>query len=48
MPRLMLADERWSKLRKILREVGVYDKPALRRMVEGMLYRLRARLRSSE
>jgi len=24
-----------------LREVGVYDKPALRRMVEGMLYRLR-------
>ena len=41
MPRLMLVDEYWSKLRKILREVGVYDKPALRRMVEGMLYRLR-------
>ena len=41
MPRLMLADEHWSKLRKILREVGVCDKPALRRMVEGMLYRLR-------
>jgi len=37
----MLADEHWSKLRKILREVGVCDKPALRRMVEGMLYRLR-------
>ncbi len=41
MPRLMLMDEHWSKLRKILLEEGVYDKPMLRRMVEGMLYRLR-------
>jgi transposase len=41
MPRLMLIDEHWSKLRKILRAEGVYDKPTLRLMVEGMLYRLR-------
>jgi transposase len=41
MPRLMLTDEHWSKLRKILRAEGIYDKPTLRLMVEGMLYRLR-------
>lgn len=41
MPRLMLTNEHWSKLRKVLREEGVYDKPALRPMVQGMLYRLR-------
>lgn len=42
MPRLMLNDERWSKLRTIMREHGIYDKPNLRMMVEGMLYRMRA------
>jgi len=41
MARLMLSDERWSKLRKIMRQHGIYDKPNLRRMVEGMLYRIR-------
>lgn len=41
MARLMLSDERWSKLRKIMREHGVYDKLNLRMMVEGMLYRMR-------
>lgn len=41
MPRLMLIDEHWSKLRKILRAECIYDKPTLRLMVEGMLYRLR-------
>ena len=41
MPRLMLSDEFWSKLRKIMLECGIYDKPNLRLMVEGILYRMR-------
>ena len=41
MARIMLSDEHWSKLRKIMREHGVYDKTNLRMMVEGMLYRMR-------
>ena len=41
MPRLMLNDEHWSKLRIIMREHGIYDKPMLRLTVEGILYRLR-------
>jgi transposase len=41
MARLMLSDEFWVKLRTIMLQHGVYDKPDLRRMVEGMLYRMR-------
>ena len=41
MPRFMLNDELWSKLRNIMREHGIYDKPKLRLTVEGILYRLR-------
>lgn len=41
MTRLMLTDERWSKLKMIMRQHGIYDKPNLRLMVEGMLYRMR-------
>lgn len=41
MPRLMLSDEHWSKLWPIMKEVGVYHKPKLRRTVEGILYKLR-------
>ena len=41
MARLMLSEELWSKLRKIMRQHGIYDKPNLRQMVEGMLYRMR-------
>ena len=41
MTRLMLTDEFWSKLRTIMRQHGIYDKPNLREMVEGMLYRMR-------
>jgi transposase len=41
MPRLMLSDELWSKLRKILCQHGIYDKSDLRMTVEGMLYRMR-------
>jgi len=41
MPRLMLDDELWSKLRKIMLQNGIYDKPNLRIMVEGILYRIR-------
>ncbi len=42
MPRLMLSDELWSKLKLILLQCAIYDKRNLRLMVEGMLYRLRA------
>lgn len=41
MARRMLTDELWSKLRGILRQHRIYDKPFLRDMVEGMLYRMR-------
>ncbi len=41
MTRLMLTDELWSKLRAIMQQQGIYDKPNLRIMVEGMLYRMR-------
>jgi transposase len=41
MPRLMLSDEHWSKLRTIMLQHGIYHKPGLRKMVEGMLHRMR-------
>lgn len=41
MPRLMLSDEWWSKLRVIMNEHRIYDKPELRKTIEGILYRLR-------
>lgn len=41
MPRLMLSDELWSKLEKILLQQAIYHKPDLRMTVEGMLYRMR-------
>jgi transposase len=41
MPRLLLNDELWSKLKKILLQERIYNKCNLRQMVEGMLYRLR-------
>lgn len=41
MPRLMLSDELWSKLEKILFQQAIYHKPDLRMTVEGMLYRMR-------
>lgn len=39
MPRLILSDEQWPKLRKILCQHSIYDKRDLRMTVEGMLYR---------
>lgn len=41
MPRLLLKDEEWSKLRLIMLEQGIYDKANLRTTVEGILYKLR-------
>jgi len=41
MPRLMLTDEFWLKLRNRMLQWGIYDKPNLRLMVEGILYRMR-------
>lgn len=44
MLRLMLTDEHGSKLRPIMLEYGIYDKPNLRKTVEGILYRMRTGL----
>ena len=41
MPRLLLSDAHGSKLRKILRQMAIYDKPDLRLTMEGILYRMR-------
>ena len=41
MLRLMLSDEHWSKLSTIMKEHGIYHKPNLRMIVEGILYRMR-------
>ena len=41
MPRLMLTDELWSKLKPILLQFGIYNKFRLRKTFEGILYRLR-------
>jgi transposase len=40
----MLTDELWSKLRTIMRQYRIYDKPGLRKTVEGILYRMRTGL----
>lgn len=41
MPRLMLSDEHWSKLKGMMLQENIYNKRNLRMVVEGMLYRLR-------
>jgi len=41
MPRTMLTDGHWSKLRTIRLKDRVYDKPEHRNTVEGILYRMR-------
>lgn len=41
MARLMLSDERWSKLKGIMLQHKIYDKSNLRKVVEAMLYRMR-------
>ena len=45
MPRLMLTDERWEILYKGMLSSGrIYDKPAHRITMEGILYRMRTGL----
>ena len=41
MSRTLLTDEYWPKLLAILLELGLYDKPNLRNVIEGILYRMR-------
>ena len=41
MLRFMLNDELWSKLKAIMLQHRIYDKPNLRMIVEAMLYRMR-------
>jgi len=41
MPRYMLTEELWSKLREILLQFSLYNKAGLRKTVEGILFRMR-------
>jgi transposase len=41
MPRLMLTSELWSKLKPIILQHKVHDKPNLRMTIEGVLYRMK-------
>ena len=41
MPRTMLSDELWQKLKPILLDLNIYDKPNLRNTLEGILFRMR-------
>ena len=41
MLRLVLTDGHWSKLMPIMLDCGIYFKPGLRRVVEGILWKLR-------
>ena len=41
MPRLMLSDEHWSKLKGMMLQENIYNKRDFRMIVEGMFYRLR-------
>lgn len=41
MPRQLLTDEYWNKLKTVLLSFGNYGKPTLRQMIEGIFYRLR-------
>lgn len=41
MARLMFSDEQWGKLKPIMLQSGIYDRPNLRNIVEGIFYRLR-------
>lgn len=41
MPRTMLKDLHWSKLKDILRNFGIYLKRNFRNFIEAILYRIR-------
>lgn len=41
MARLMLSDELWSKLKELMLQHQIYNKPNLRMIVGAMLYRMR-------
>jgi transposase len=41
MPRLLLSDAHWSKMREALLHKSIYNTRNLRITVEGMLYRMR-------
>jgi len=41
MPHFMLTDEQWLKLKNILLDCRIYDKPNLRLTLEGILFKLK-------
>ena len=41
MPIIKLSEEHWGKLKPIMLDSGVYDKPNLRSTIEAILYRLK-------
>ena len=41
MPRLLLTDTNWSKLKPLMLEIGIYNRRSLCHTTEGILYRMR-------
>ena len=41
MPRTMLTDQHWQKLKAILRNLSIHHNPNLRNFIEAILYRMR-------
>ena len=41
MPRTMLTDQHWKKLKVILRNLSIHDNSNLRNFIEAILYRIR-------
>ena len=41
MPRQLFTDDYWNKFKAVMLSLGIYDKPSLRRTVEGIYYRMR-------
>ena len=41
MIRLLLSEKYWLRFKEIMLNFGIYDKPNLRKTVEGILYRMR-------
>ena len=43
MLRMILTEDLWTKLKSAMVEIGFYNKPNLRMIIEGILWRLRPR-----
>ena len=41
MPTAMITEEQWQKLKPILLDLNIYDKPSLKETFLGIIYRLK-------